>query len=46
MKWRTRWLTVATFATAMAWLEAATVYYIRTLVDRIEPYQSAKRPHS
>lgn len=44
MKWRARWLTVVTFATAMAWLEAATVYYIRTLVDRIEPYQQNPLP--
>jgi hypothetical protein len=27
------------FAIAMAWVEAACVLYIRTLVDRIEPYQ-------
>jgi hypothetical protein len=35
----TRWLTVAIFALAMAWLEAACVLYLRTLVDRVEPYQ-------
>jgi hypothetical protein len=27
------------FAIAMAWVEAASVFYIRALVDRIEPYQ-------
>lgn len=39
-----RWLTVAVFAVAMAWIEAAVVYYLRTLVDRIEPYQSNPLP--
>jgi hypothetical protein len=36
---RTRWAIVMTFAIAMAWVEAASVFYIRALVDRIEPYQ-------
>jgi hypothetical protein len=27
------------FAIAMAWVESASVFYIRSLVDRIEPYQ-------
>ena len=36
---RTRWIIVFTFAIAMAWVESASVYYIRALVDRIEPYQ-------
>ena len=36
---RTRWVVVMTFAIAMAWVEAASVFYIRALVDRIEPYQ-------
>jgi hypothetical protein len=39
-----RWLTVVTFAVAMAWVEAAVVYYLRTLVDRIEPYQANPLP--
>ena len=34
------WLVVVTFAIAMAWVEAACVFYIRALVDRIEPYQA------
>lgn len=33
------WLIVVVFAVAMAWLEAATVYYLRVLVDRLNPYQ-------
>jgi hypothetical protein len=41
---RSRWLTVAGFATAMAWMEAATVYYLRTMTDRIEPYQANPLP--
>jgi hypothetical protein len=39
-----RWATVVAFAVAMAWLESATVYYLRTLVDRIEPYQPDPLP--
>jgi hypothetical protein len=34
-----RWVTVVTFALGMAWVEAACVYYLRVLVDRIQPYQ-------
>jgi hypothetical protein len=34
-----RWLTVAVFAVAMAWVEAAVVFYLRTLIGRIEPHQ-------
>ena len=41
---RARWATVTVFAIAMAWLEAATVFYIRTLVDRLDPYQAHPLP--
>ena len=41
-----RWLAVAAFAIAMAWMEAATVFYLRTIVDRIEPYQPNPLPFS
>jgi hypothetical protein len=41
---RTRWIIVVTFAIAMAWVEAASVFYIRALVDRIEPYQANPLP--
>jgi hypothetical protein len=48
MKWqlheRKRWLLVVLFAMAMAWVEAASVYYLRALVDRIEPYQANPLP--
>jgi len=41
---RARWAIVIAFAIAMAWLEAASVLYIRALVDRIEPYQANPLP--
>ena len=28
----------------MAWVEAASVYYLRVLVDRVEPYQANPLP--
>ena len=39
-----RWLVVALYAVAMAWVEAAVVYYLRSLIDRIEPYQPYPLP--
>jgi hypothetical protein len=39
-----RWMVVIVFAAAMAWLEAAVVYYLRTLTDRVEPYQQNPLP--
>jgi hypothetical protein len=36
---RARWLLVVVFAAGMAWVEAACVYYLRVMVDRVEPYQ-------
>ncbi len=44
MSERTRWAVVVAFAIAMAWVEAASVFYIRALVDRIEPYQADPLP--
>ncbi len=41
---RTRWAIVMAFAIAMAWVEAASVFYIRALVGRIEPYQADPLP--
>ena len=41
---RRRWLVVVVFAAAMAWVEAASVFYIRALTDRIEPYQANPLP--
>lgn len=41
--WR-NWLLVVMFAAGMAWVEAASVYYLRALVDRLEPYQANPLP--
>jgi hypothetical protein len=41
---RTRWLAVVVFAIGLAWVEAASVYYLRVLVDRIHPYQENPLP--
>ena len=41
---RTSWALVTTFAVAMAWVEAACVYDLRVLVDRLEPYQTNPLP--
>jgi hypothetical protein len=35
---------VVLFAIAMAWMESATVYYLRVLVNRVEPYQANPLP--
>ena len=37
-------MVVVGFAIAMAWVESASVFYIRALVDRIEPYQANPLP--
>jgi hypothetical protein len=37
-------LIVVMFAIAMAWIEAATVYYLRVLVGRLDPYQANPLP--
>ena len=39
-----RWLFVALYAAAMAWVESAVVFYLRTMIDRIEPYQPNPLP--
>jgi hypothetical protein len=41
---RARWAIVMAFAIAMAWVEAASVFYIRALVGRVEPYQHNPLP--
>jgi len=40
----THWFIVVAFAVGMAWVEAASVYYLRAMVDRIEPYQANPLP--
>jgi hypothetical protein len=39
-----RLLVVFLYAMAMAWVEAAVVFYLRTMVNRIEPYQPNPLP--
>jgi len=39
-----RWCMVVVFAIAMAWVESAVVFYLRTMIDRIEPYQPNPLP--
>jgi hypothetical protein len=39
-----RWALVVVFAIGMAWVEAASVYYLRVMVDRIQPYQENPLP--
>ena len=39
MKQGKRWLTVVVYAIAMAWVESAVVFYLRTFSHRIDPYQ-------
>src|SRR6266403_400783 len=41
---RNRWLVVVTYAAAMAWVESAVVFYLRTMIDRIDPYQPNPLP--
>ena len=44
MSERSRWWMVVLFGTAMAWMESATVTYLRILVDRVNPYQTQPLP--
>lgn len=41
---RQRWVIVVAFAAAMAWVEAAVVVYLRTLIGRVQPYQPDPLP--
>src|SRR4030095_2576796 len=41
---RRNWLLVVVFAAGMAWGEAACVYYLRAMVDRLEPYHANPLP--
>ena len=46
MRERTRWFIVVIFAIAMAWMESATVVYLRVLTGRIDPFQADPLPIS
>lgn len=39
-----RWCVVVLFAAAMAWVESSVVFYLRTMVNRLEPYQPDPLP--
>jgi hypothetical protein len=39
-----RWWMVVIYAGAMAWVESAVVFYLRSMIDRIEPYQPDPLP--
>jgi hypothetical protein len=39
-----RWWMVVLFAVAMAWVESAVVFYLRSMLNRIEPCQSDPLP--
>ena len=41
---KSRWLLVALYAAAMAWVESAVVFYLRVMIDRVEPYQPNPLP--
>lgn len=41
---RKTWCLVVLFAIGMAWVESACVYYLRVMVDRIDPYQTNPLP--
>ena len=42
-RWK-RWLAVVLFATAMAWVEAAVVFYLRLIAGHMDPYQAKPVP--
>jgi hypothetical protein len=44
MKHKRRWGVVVLYAIAMAWVESAAVFYLRTMIDRIDPYQPNPLP--
>lgn len=45
MNEKQKWAIVSIYAAAMAWVEAAVVFYLRTMIDRIEPYQPDPLPN-
>ena len=44
MSEKSKWIIVVIFAAAMAWVESAVVVYLRTRIDRVEPYQTNPLP--
>jgi hypothetical protein len=41
-----RWCMVVIYAAAMAWVESAVVFYLRSMIGRIDPYQPNPLPVS
>jgi hypothetical protein len=41
---KSRWLVVVGYALAMAWVESAVVHYLRTYINRVQPYQPNPLP--
>jgi hypothetical protein len=39
-----RWWLVVIYALAMAWVESAVVFYLRSMIDRIDPHQANPFP--
>jgi hypothetical protein len=39
-----RWWMIVIYAVAMAWVESAVVFYLRSMMGRIEPYQADPLP--
>jgi hypothetical protein len=39
-----RWWLVVLYAAAMAWVESAVVFYLRSMIHRLEPYQTNPFP--
>jgi len=44
MSEKQKWVVVVIYAIAMAWVESAVVVYLRTMIDRIVPYQPDPLP--
>ena len=44
LKDKPRWWAVVVFAIAMAWVESAVVYYLRRMLNRLDPYQPNPLP--
>ena len=40
-----RWILITIFALAMGYLESAVVFYLRTMINRLEPYQPNPLPN-
>lgn len=46
MSEKKRWMIVAIYAAGMAWVEAAVVFYLRVMIDRVVPYHPNPLPSS